>query len=589
MSLEYRALVTLLCTVLASCGGGGAGYTITGVAASGAAIAQGSVEVKCRVGSGAAVTALDGSYSVTIAGGQGPCLLRAIDPVTKTEFHSALEEDALERIAHITPLSELVVARALGTEPAQAFAAPSQQFSKLTASNLEAGIVAAQAVVQAVGADTLAQDPLKGTLRTATAEAQGSAVDRALDAIMATLAAADKAISALAAQLTNPSKSAADSLSDVGASTDSLARCPSARSGLVWVIDSFSNNAPKVYDLRFSNNKMTELTGAALDITADPRQTCVFSAGDKEFRIASNGIGIWGQKTAGQASGFGVLVPLQSSVRLTAQSFTGQYGALAYLKASSNGVDFTQAAPYGFKVNAPGRPLIEGLQCQINTASTDLLPVCTGIANQYAMALENQSCNPVRITRGGTTYDSGALRCTNSDGVDAYAIGYKSGGSSTIFLAINRFPVPNASPATGLMVMSKVESAMPLPKVASIPEGAFWEISYDPTAALRAQAPFASGDVAASSISLIAGSSQSYRQTRGAVTYTHHLDAPTGGLIWSRTGTSGYMVRLTSPAGWSFAAEKMGEQVGIGDIYKVSAQIRLPEQPGLCFPGCQSP
>lgn len=582
MSLKYHSLVTLLGAVLVACGGGGgggAGYTITGVAASGAAIAQGPVEVKCRVGTGSAVTALDGSYSVTILGGQGPCLLRATDPVTRTEFHSALEEDATVRIAHITPLSELVVARTLGMDPATAFGDPTgQPFSKLTADKLNEGISAAQAVVQAVGGESLTENPLKGTLRTATAEVQGSAIDRALDAIMATLAAADKAISDLAARLKDRSNSAADSVSNAGVSTTSLLNCPSARSGRVWVIDSFSNQAPKAYNLNFSNNTMTELGGSSSSITVSTSASCVFAAGGKEFRIASSGIGIWQQSAGTQVTGFGVLVPMQPSVSLTAQSFTGKYGALAYLKASANGMDFTQAAPYGFTINSPGGPLIQGLQCQINSSGTDRLPVCTGIENQYALALVDQNCTSVQLTQAGVAFDSGALRCTNSGGVDAYAIGYKSGGSSTLFLAINNFPIPiqGVSAATGLMVLSKVESALPLPQVASIAQGAFWEVSYDPTAPVNGKAPFAGGEVPASTISPIPGSNRSYRQTRGTSTYTHHLDAPTGGLIWSRTGASDYMVRLASPAGWSFAAEKVAALQGIGDIYKVSAQVRMP-------------
>jgi hypothetical protein len=113
MSAGRQLLQTLVAAglvVLTACsgGGGGAGYTITGVAASGAAISQGILDVHCQQGSASAVTALDGSYSVTIAGGQGPCILRASQPATGLVLHSLVEGGASS--ANITPVTELILA-----------------------------------------------------------------------------------------------------------------------------------------------------------------------------------------------------------------------------------------------------------------------------------------------------------------------------------------------------------------------------------------------------------------------------------------------------------------------------------------------
>lgn len=607
MNVALRTFCLLLGAGLTACGGGGgAGHTITGVAASGAAIAQGTVEVKCQVGSGSTTTGLDGSYSLTIPGGQGPCLLRATDPVTKTVFHSALEKDAAAMVAHITPLSDLVVARALGAEPAAAFLNPAAQFEKITPANLAIGIEAAQEAVVVVGS-ALDVDPLKGQLKTATAEAQGTVLDRAIDAIMATLAAADKALSQLAAALANNTVPVSTSVTSlVDSSSTFLTGCPAARSGLVWLIDSFSSGAPVAHEINFSTSgagartlkRLSDNTSQA--ITAGSVSCSFVTADAREFRISDNGIGIWQS-----ASGFGVLVPIQPSTSLTADSLTGQYGALAYLKGtyvyslSGNNipVDFAKALPLEFSINAPGKPLIQGRRCDIASGSNGPTATCAGLEDADMQLIPTQ-CTPILIPGRGT--NSGAQRCRNAatdaqSNFIAQVMAYKSGGSATVFLAVERYRIPGLSynagqgdtpiVATGLMVLSKVEADAPLPQVSRIEADDFWEAGYDPLAPYSTPASnsFFKRNVGASEITLIAGQSKSYRSTQGGVTYTHQLNNPTNGLIWSRTGDQGYMFRLASPAGWSFAAERLaypapyGAAQGIvGDTYRVSAQIRKP-------------
>ena len=600
MTAAFRTLCLVMGAALTACGGGGgAGHTITGVAASGAAIAQGTVEAKCQVGSGTTTTGLDGSYSLTIPGGQGPCLLRATDPVTKTAFHSALEKDAAAAVAHITPLSDLVVARALGAEPAAAFLDPGAQFEKITPANLAVGIEAAQQAVAVVGS-ALDVDPLKGRLKTATPQAQGTALDRAIDVIMATLAAADTALSRLAAALANNSTGVSDSVNGlVGSSSTFLTGCPAARSGLVWVIDSFSGSAPVAHEINFSTSGAGALKrlsdNATQAITAGSVSCSFVTADEREFRISDNGIGMWQS-----ANAFGVLVPIQPSTSLTADSLTGQYGALGYLKGTyvysllgnNMPVDFTKALPLEFSINAPGKPLIQGRRCDIGSGSSGPTATCSGL-DDADMKLIPTQCTPILIPGRGTR--SGAQRCRSaaSDGESnfiAQVIAYKSGGSATVFLAVEKYRIPDLSynvgtgetpvMATGLMVLSKVETDAPLPQVSRIEADDFWETGYAP---FEPASPFFKRSAGASEITLIAGQSKSYRSTQGGVTFTHHLDKPTNGLIWSRTGDAGYMFRLASPAGWSFAAEKVSypapysaAQGILGDTYRVSAQVRKP-------------
>lgn len=608
LKVALRTFCLLLGGGLTACGGGGggAGHTITGVAASGAAIAQGSVEAKCALGSGSTITGLDGSYRLTIPGGQGPCLLRATDPVTKSVFHSALEKDAATPVAHITPLSDLVVARALGTEPAAAFLNPGTQFGSITSASLAAGIEAAQQAVVVIGS-ALNVDPLKGQLQTATAETQGTALDRAIDAIMATLAAADKALSQLAAALTNNAVAVSASVTDlVQSSSTFLTGCPAARSGLVWVIDSFSTSPPVAHEINFSTSgagarTLKRLSDNFSQAITPGSVSCSFVTADgREFRISDNGIGIW-QST----SAFGVLVPIQPSTSLTADSLTGQYGALGYLKGTymysylgnTYPVDFTKALPLEFSINAPGKPLIQGRRCDIASGSSGPTATCSGLDDADMQLIPTQ-CTSIPIPGRGT--NSGAQRCRNgaTDAQSSFIVqvmAYKAGGSATVFLAVEKYRIPGVSYdagtgntpvlATGLMVLSKVEADTPLPQVSRIEADDFWETGYDPFAPYRTPpaSAFFRRNVGASEIALIPGQSKSYQSTKGGVTYTHHLDNPTHGLIWSRSGEDGYMFRLASPAGWSFAAERLDYpaaasdvQTILGDTYRVSAQIRRP-------------
>jgi hypothetical protein len=616
MHVKPFFLLLTLSAALASCGGGGggSGYTITGVAASGAAIVHGTVEVRCQVGGGSVETETDGSYRIHLPDAQGPCLLRAIDSVTGIELHSALEEAPAQSVAHITPLSDLVVAKAVRAEPATAFADPANYLRLLSPISLSVGMQAAREAAAAVGTPLPeGLDPLKGQLQTATAEAQGSIMDRAIDTLMATLASADQALSELARRVAvgggllvgggggllgdgggpigggdpiiidvnvpvgGDVRSVLDGL--VARSLQALPGCPAARGARVWLIDALSGQPPQGHELSLGENpgdiaQLIRLdNGAASEIRWDLNEPCVFRADDKTFRISDNGMGIWNS-----AAAWGVIVPMQGSVDLTAPSFSGQYGALALMQGSHNGIDFTPAAAFDFRINAPGRPLIEGRQCAINMGSSTALPACSGLNNAFALAFQATQCREVLVPYETAQLRSGALRCVSREGnheVEAHVMGYNAGGSSTLLITLNNYPLSATDPSVrgrGMVVLNKVSRPMVLPQVTPIADGAFWETGYDPTAAPR----FFSAPVAQSSLSRL--SSSSYQQTRGSVTYTHHLDTPARGLLWSRSGNAGVMIRLSSPAGWSFAAEKVEipALAGLGDVYRHSAQVRKP-------------
>ena len=109
--------ISLACVLLAgsallvACGGGGGGsgstLTLKGTAATGAPLA-GSVSATCKTGTGTATSNLDGSFTVVVSGGVGPCLL-AITPAGGATLYSITSGSGATQTANITPMTNLLV------------------------------------------------------------------------------------------------------------------------------------------------------------------------------------------------------------------------------------------------------------------------------------------------------------------------------------------------------------------------------------------------------------------------------------------------------------------------------------------------
>ena len=202
---------------LAACGGGGGGgdgggggppppgasAVVSGTVASGAALAGAVVDAKCVVGPGSATTAADGTYTITLADGALPCVVRATSG-SRTLHSIASGAGAGAARANVTPLTEMVVARLTGDAPATFFAnfggfsldyaggrfAASFIMGSLSSSAV--GPVAA-AVIASLEASGLSfagvGDPMAGPLSAANVAAAGDAHDQALERLAAALAA----------------------------------------------------------------------------------------------------------------------------------------------------------------------------------------------------------------------------------------------------------------------------------------------------------------------------------------------------------------------------------------------------------------
>ncbi|MFG6414903.1 hypothetical protein ACG02S_13465 [Roseateles sp. DC23W] len=147
--MSYRLIAFSLIFLLNACGGGGGGGSDTpaldappvlrGVAATGAPLVHAQVSVVDGQGRavGTATThPTDGSYTLTLSR-QDPAAplfiqARGLDAAGSMQvLHSAVPTIGATMVGHVTPLTNAVVALALGTEPAPVFAAASTSASQL--------------------------------------------------------------------------------------------------------------------------------------------------------------------------------------------------------------------------------------------------------------------------------------------------------------------------------------------------------------------------------------------------------------------------------------------------------------------------
>ena len=224
MKFNSFKLVTtsVLLAALAACGGGGdtgtAGTpttptstspTVTGTAATGLAIAGATVTGKCQVGTGTATTLANGTFTLTVANGQLPCVLQVTNPTDGTKLHTLVSGAGNTAVANITPLTEMTTARVLGSEPNVFFAA--FDATVVTQKVTTASIATAQTAIDLVFAGTIDTTPIGDFITTPLVAAtqgsptSGDAQDKLLDALKLKLTTAQlgTVTSALASNQTN--------------------------------------------------------------------------------------------------------------------------------------------------------------------------------------------------------------------------------------------------------------------------------------------------------------------------------------------------------------------------------------------------
>lgn len=328
-ALGLTAVAVSVAALVAACGGGGggsagdaaaSGVQLSGVAATGLAMANSAVQVKCEVGTGTATTNEGGGYTVTVENGALPCIVQVTGTVNGAEvtLHSLALGSGSTAVAHVTPLTEMILARAAGTLPAALF------------NNFGAGVLSGTAVMQATtdvlaalstaaGVDMTAIDPFKTSLVAATSAnpSGGNDYDKLLDQLgtVVNTAALPQVVSQIAST-SGGSSSAPVTLTEVVAnvSKGSLAGCPQALSGKYRIVDYVG--ASDVVDIDFSTMKLRN--GAEeVTLTADSALPCEFLAeGSYPTTVM---IGPAGAGVTRDAERAGFIFPVQSHTLASVQ------------------------------------------------------------------------------------------------------------------------------------------------------------------------------------------------------------------------------------------------------------------------------
>lgn len=191
----------VLCTLagaLVGCGGGGSsggsagvGASLSGLAATGAGIASAAVTAKCASGTPlSGTTDANGSYTLVLDGRSLPCMVQVTGGTPSVTLHSFAQTAGR---VNITPVTDLIVAKALGADPATAFTG----YVAANGTTIETGLNAAKTYVSTqignITGGTIA-DPLTGAF------AVGDADDKVLDALGNAMTAAGKTIAQLRSQ-----------------------------------------------------------------------------------------------------------------------------------------------------------------------------------------------------------------------------------------------------------------------------------------------------------------------------------------------------------------------------------------------------
>ena len=201
LRIPSLAIVIAAASLLSACGGGdgssSAATTVSGTAATGVAIALGTVTLKCVAGtSGVVTTNADGSFSVDVSGATLPCVGR-VDYKdaggTARKLHTFIKSTGT---ANITPLTELLLASLTGAAATNAFDSfDGTAVNGFTAAQIKAAADAVKLYLQTVlGVDTsnLGDDPIGTKFAAKTGTSDGDKFDKILDDLKAKLGTAGK-------------------------------------------------------------------------------------------------------------------------------------------------------------------------------------------------------------------------------------------------------------------------------------------------------------------------------------------------------------------------------------------------------------
>lgn len=306
-------LSACLALALAACGGGGGGgsdnsnnngettqVTLTGVVAVVTAASGVEVTTKCASGNtGTATTNASGTYAMTLTGAVSlPCVMEAA--TTSGTLHSVTADAGTTTVtttgattrtttvkANITPVTELVVARATGFDPSTFWGVfgPSKA-SLIAAAKVSAAITAVTTQLSNAGINVGSANVISGDLTPVSDPSGGNTYGQALASLSTTLTNSGTTLTQLVASTASGSSNATTTSTNPSLPADLLlkpaaANCASLRSGVYRVVRPHYSSLTEVTS-RLSIDAQTLQVTDLGDSTVEtwlPNGDCRFIAG----------------------------------------------------------------------------------------------------------------------------------------------------------------------------------------------------------------------------------------------------------------------------------------------------------------------
>jgi hypothetical protein len=179
--LGMRAAIAISAAmVFTGCGGGSSASSsptptpsanllaLSGSASNGMALPNQSIAAKCAIGSGSGTTTADGTYALTIENGKWPCVARVSGPDGNT-LHTLALGTGNSATANLTPVTQLVLARLAGADPAAYYAAfDASAAAAVTAPSVASAQSAVVTMLKSAGLDLSGTGDLLGAPLTST-------------------------------------------------------------------------------------------------------------------------------------------------------------------------------------------------------------------------------------------------------------------------------------------------------------------------------------------------------------------------------------------------------------------------------------
>ena len=279
---------------LAACGGGGGGtpastdLTLSGTAATGAAVASAPVAAKCASGTGTATSGADGGFAMTVSGGALPCVLR-VTAADGTVLHSVASGSGSSARANISPLTDLAVAHLAGTEPSALW--DNFEPARVSSEAVASAAAVVLAVVESVGGDASAVgNPFTASLAPPNGSNPGNAYDQALESLKTALDNAGLTLQELRDQVVAGSPSSPGSGTSTATSlppelllAPKAANCPTLASGRYRILGFGNGDFADTATLDATNLTLRQV----FDDGSDP-ETTQLTAGTQPCEFTDN-------------------------------------------------------------------------------------------------------------------------------------------------------------------------------------------------------------------------------------------------------------------------------------------------------------